>query len=160
MKNSAIISIFIIYFSFSGCCKKENENTAPQVDALVFGYFYGMCSGNNCVKIFKLTDSEVFVNASSKYPSVDSLYPESYMLLPPSKFNLVKDLKGYFPTALLQETKRVIGMPDAGDWGGFYIETIIQGQRRFWLLDKMKSNVPSQYHFFMDKMDEKIALLL
>ena len=27
-----------------------------------------------------------------------------------------------FPSALLDETEVVIGMPDAGDWGGLYIE--------------------------------------
>jgi hypothetical protein len=60
---------------------------------------------------------------------------------------------------LLNENHTVIGMPDAGDWGGFYVEYNFNGTRRFWILDKMKANVPSQYHDFIDSLNAKIYLL-
>jgi hypothetical protein len=31
--------------------------------------------------------------------------------------------------------------------------------RRYWLIDQMKSNVPVQYHEFIDKVNEKVNLL-
>jgi hypothetical protein len=71
----------------------------------------------------------------------------------------VEDLMDFFPQDLLNESDTVIGMPDAGDWGGFYIEYNFNGTRRFWILDKMKTNVPGKYHAFIDKLNEKIDLL-
>ena len=44
----------------------------------------------------------------------------------------------YFPTDLLKETERVIGQPDAGDWGELYVEYNLNGVRKFWLLDQKK----------------------
>jgi hypothetical protein len=64
-----------------------------------------------------------------------------------------------FPTDLLYETSTIIGQPDAGDWGGLYIEYSFDGVRKFWLLDKMTSNVPARYHDFIDDVNEKIAQL-
>jgi hypothetical protein len=36
-------------------------------------------------------------------------------------------LTKYFPTDLLNETEKVIGQPDAGDWGGLYVAYNING---------------------------------
>lgn len=75
------------------------------------------------------------------------------------KFIDANDLLNFFPSDLLLEPKTVIGQPDAGDWGGLYIEYNYNGTRKFWLLDQMKSNVPSKYHNFLDKVNEKIKLI-
>jgi len=40
-----------------------------------------------------------------------------------------KDLTKYFPTDLLKETERVIGQPDAGDWGELYVMYYFNGVR-------------------------------
>lgn len=60
---------------------------------------------------------------------------------------------------LLNEPSIVIGQPDAGDWGGFYIEYNFDGVRKFWLLDQMKRNVPNGYHDFLDQVNKKINQL-
>ena len=68
-------------------------------------------------------------------------------------------MTNYFPTDLLSEKDTVIGQPDAGDWGGLYLEYNFNGVRKFWLLDQKKDNVPTKYHDLIDKVNEKIALL-
>ena len=93
------------------------------------------------------------------YPVSTSFYDGNYKLLTQEQFNDVKDLSDFFPNDLLMESTTVIGQPDAGDWGGLYIEYNYNGTRKFWLLDKKKSNVPVKYHSFIDKVNEKIQLL-
>lgn len=41
--------------------------------------------------------------------------------------------------SLLKEKKTVIGQPDAGDWGGIYVEYNANGLRKLWLLDKKRA---------------------
>ena len=82
-----------------------------------------------------------------------------FIQLSQQKFIDTKDLTKYFPTDLLNETEKVIGQPDAGDWGGLYVEYNLNGIRKFWLLDQKKSNVPTKYHNFHDKINEKIGQL-
>jgi len=60
---------------------------------------------------------------------------------------------------LLDDHDTIIGQPDAGDWGGLYIEYNKDAVRRYWLLDQMKSNVPEYLYDFIDKVNEKIALI-
>lgn len=46
------------------------------------------------------------------------------------------------------------------DGGGLYIEYNVNGITKYWHLDKMKSEIPEKYHTFIDKVEEKISLLL
>lgn len=134
-------------------CKK-NKGTY-----LVFGHFYGMCAGEKCVEIFKLTDSKLYEDTQDKYPSRTDFYSASYKQLAQQQFEDTKDLIGFFPSDLLNETQTVFGQPDAADQGGLYIEYYKDGIHKFWMLDNNKNNVPSKYHSFMDKMREKIDKL-
>lgn len=68
-------------------------------------------------------------------------------------------MPAYFPNDLLDITEKVIGQPDAGDWGGLYIEYSRNEIRQFWLIDRNKSNVPSYLHGFIDKVNERIAMI-
>lgn len=75
------------------------------------------------------------------------------------KYDKAQNLIDFFPGKLLNESKKVIGQPDAGDWGGIYIEIKTGETHKFWLIDKMRSNVPKEYHAFLDKVEEKINLI-
>lgn len=35
-----------------------------------------------------------------------------------------------------------MGTPDAGDWGGVYLQRIIDGQSQWWVIDMMDNNLP------------------
>jgi hypothetical protein len=97
-------------------------------------------------------------DTTDQYPG-QQFYNGMFIALSQEKFELTKDLLDHFPQDLFSENDSIIGMPDAGDWGGYYIEYNDGIRHRSWLMDKMKSNVPTKYHSFMDQMDQKILLL-
>ena len=139
-------------------CKKDDVELSKS-DYIIFGHFYGECIGEQCVEIFRLEQEKLFEDTKDQYPNRNEFYDGNYIQLSQQKFNDTKDLTNYFPTDLLDETDTVIGQPDAGDWGGLYVEYNSVGVRKFWFLDQMKSNVPSKYHNFIDKVNEKINQL-
>ena len=157
MTRNILCTICITFFLLTSCKKDEVE--LSDSDYIVFGHFYGECLGEQCVKIFRLEKDKLFEDTKKQYPNRFNFYEGDYVQLSQQKFNDTKDLINYFPTDLLNESDTVIGQPDAGDWGGLYVEYNVDGVRKFWLLDQMKSNVPSKYHNFIDKVNEKIAQL-
>ena len=154
--NKIITTCLTIFLLTS--CNIDNVELSKS-DYIIFGHFYGECKGEQCVEIFRLEKDKLFEDNKDKYPNRNDFYNGNYVQLSQQKLNDNKDLINSFPTDLLTETNIVIGQPDAGDWGGLYIEYNFNGVRKFWLLDQMKSNVPVKYHNFIDKINEKIALL-
>ena len=152
-----IFALCLLTIAISSC-KKDNVISSTS-DYLIFGHFYGECSGEKCIEIFRLEQNQLFEDTKDVYPNSTSFYNGNYILLSQKKFIDASDLLNFFPSDLLLEPKTVIGQPDAGDWGGLYIEYNYNGTRKFWLLDQMKSNVPSKYHNFIDKVNEKIKML-
>jgi hypothetical protein len=144
-------------FLLTSCDKDDIE--LSNSDYIVFGHFYGECMGEQCVEIFRLEKEKLCEDTKDQYPNSNDFYSGNYVQLSQQKFDAIKDLTNSFPTDLLNETDIVIGQPDAGDWGGLYIEYNFNGVRKFWLLDQNKSNVPTKYHDFIDKVNEKIELL-
>ena len=153
-----ILSTICLTFFLLTSCKKDNVELSDS-DYIVFGHFFGMCMGEQCVEIFRLEKDKLFEDTKDQYPNGNNFYVGNYVQLSQQKFNETKDLTNNFPTDLLNEPDTVIGQPDAGDWGGLYVEYNFNGVRKFWLLDQMKSNVPTKYHDFIDKINEKIAQL-
>jgi hypothetical protein len=149
----------LILITCSSCHKEEDINKLSDSDYLIFGHYYGECFGEQCIEIYKLEENQVSEDTLDRYPGSSAFYEGEYKRLSVQKFDSVKDLIEYFPKALLNEKDTVIGMPDAGDWGGLYIEYKVKGVRRFWLIDQMKTNVPATYHGFIDKVNEKIGIL-
>jgi hypothetical protein len=128
-------------------------------DYIVFGDYYGMCIGSSCVDIYRLEKDRILADTKKQYPSRLTFYQGKYTELSNEKFLAVKDIVDYFPDELLSMKDTTIGQPDAGDWGGFYVEYNYNGKHRFWMLDKMKSNVPESLHAFIDKLNEKLNYL-
>ena len=60
------------------------------------------------------------------------------------------------PSELTKENEVVIGMPDAGDWGGIYLEIMEGSEKRFWLIDKMEYNLPDYLKPFVAKVNDAI----
>ncbi|MBK8954314.1 MAG: hypothetical protein IPM34_02000 [Saprospiraceae bacterium] len=136
-------------------CRKdctETENT----DYFIFGHFYGECEGEGCIEIYRVDNKNLYEDIKDEYPSSNQYYEGIYIQLSDQNFLETKDLINSFPQDLLNELKNVVGQPDAGDWGGLYFEYNFNGIRKFWLIDQMKRNIPSKYHDFVDKINEKI----
>jgi hypothetical protein len=158
MKLSILIKACLIVLILISCEKDDNTELSKS-DYITFGHFYGECMGEQCIEIFRLEKDILFEDNTDQYPNSAKFYIGNWVQQSQQKFDDTKDLIYYFPKELLNETDTVIGQPDAGDWGGLYVEYNFNGVRRFWLLDKMKSNIPTRYHNFIDKVNEKIAQL-
>lgn len=152
MKTYSFLFLFI--FILLGC-SSEDETNLNNDDYLIFGHFYGFCVGENCIEIFKLTNNTLYEDSNDNY----SIQPLNFEPLESTKFELVKDLMLYFPEKLLTENEDIIGCPDCADGGGLYIEYSKNGIVKHWKIDQMKMNVPTYLHAFMDKLNEKIALI-
>lgn len=150
----------MLAFGSVGCEKECDCAGTGEFEYMVFGHFYGECAGEGCVEIYKLTDAALYEDLTDVYPNSQTPYDGQYTLLSDAKFQLTKDLIYAFPEALYAEPNNVVGMPDAGDWGGIYVEMKFKnepGLTGFWLLDQMESNMPEAYNDFVDLINEKIA---
>lgn len=157
VKPSICLAAYLIMMLLISC--HADEAGLSKSGYIIFGHFYGECSGERCVEIFRLEQERLFEDTKDEYPNGGAFYEGNYVQLSQQKFESTKDLIGAFPTDLLYEKNTVLGQPDAGDWGGLYIEYNFNGVRKFWLVDQMKSNVPAKYHNFMAEVNEKITQL-
>jgi hypothetical protein len=158
MKKShfSILAIFIVVLCFSACSKEDSSSDS---DYLIFGHFYGECGGESCIEIYKIDENGLYEDQNDIYPINLNFYDGDFIKLPHHKYEEVKDLISYFPNGLFNESEIVIGSPDAGDWGGLYVEYNFDGKREFWLLDQLHQNVPHYLHAFIDEINYKISLI-
>lgn len=147
-----IFSLAILAIS---SCTKDDELELSQDDFLVFGHFYGECMGEQCVEIFKLTDSKLFEDINDNDLETDFNFIE----LVNGEFEQVKDLIDYFPNQLLSENDTTFGCPDCYDQGGLFIQYSESGNVKSWIIDQSQSSVPDYLHDFMDRVNEKINLI-
>ena len=139
-------------------CNNDDDVNLSEDTVLLFGQFYGFCGGPDCIQIFKLEENQLLEDSNDVYPT-DTPYNGNYTALSTAKFDLVKDLIDDFPADLLNETATTLGCPDCADQGGYYIEYGKDGNTQHWKIDTDRSNVPQYLHNFMDKIDEKIAII-
>jgi hypothetical protein len=158
MKLRLVFAGILLGMLFIASCKKEEE---PQKNEnyLIFGHFYGECIGETCIEIYCLEDSRLLEDQNDNYPSSQNFYVADFTALPNNDFLEVNDLMTFFPDTLLLIDDTVIGMPDAGDWGGFYVEYNFNGIRKFWLIDRVGSSIPASLHPFITEVENKIALI-
>jgi hypothetical protein len=143
----------------TACQTQDIKQESMSSDYIIFGHFYGECIGEQCVEIYKLTDNAIYEDTKDEYPSRDKAYNGNFELLENSVFEKVKDLRKEIPADLLTSTSTVIGQPDAGDWGGIYFEITDAGERRYWLIDKLETNIPEYLRPFVEKIEGKIELI-
>jgi hypothetical protein len=153
-----IVSICLFLFLLS--CQKEPQ--LQDTDFLIFGYFYGECIGEDCVKYFKLEPNELQQGLNEPYAS--TFFPLPYdgdfpTLRDQADFDAVNDLIDFLPVQLLEENGNIMGQPDAGDWGGYYVEWFTNGETYSWLIDTQQDNTPDYLHEFQDSLGAKLQLL-
>lgn len=140
-------------------CKKEKEPDG-QIEYIVFGHFYGECAGEQCIEIFKLNCCHIYEDTNDIYPDQVNQYSASYIELDSKKRDSVSFLLSHIPSSLIAEKQKVIGTPDAGDWGGIYFEIKYQDHPvQYWFIDQMKSNIPTYLYTFVDDINTAISKL-
>ncbi len=152
-----ILLVLLVSGILFSCWKKKDDDniTINDNDYLVFGHFYGECMGEECVETFKLTSSKLYEDILDDYSGQNLEFVE----LTNELFLQVNDLETFFPEQLLDETESVIGCPDCADGGGLYVLYSDNGNLRSWRIDQFQENVPTYLHSFMNKINEKIALI-
>lgn len=134
--------LLILLLTWS-CKKEEDAGMLIDDDYFSFGKFYGECIGDGCIAIYKIEDHKLYEDTLDQYPGNLNPYEGDYVALHDSLYQMVANLPATFPAALLDETSTVLGMPDAGDWGGYYVAVKHNNQIRFWLIDTMEDNLPA-----------------
>lgn len=151
--------LFLLPICFYTACTRHCDQYPAQMNYFMFGHFYGMCSGERCIEIYRIQDNAVHEDIIDQYPARDDFYQGNYVKLSQQYYQLVKDLPADFPPGLWAESNSVIGGPDQADGGGLYLEYNFNGMHRFWLIDNNKNHVPVAYHAFIDKVRDKISVL-
>ena len=149
----------LFFLILTACTSTKVDPMLNEAEGITFGHFYGECGGEGCVEIYKLTDTALYEDSKDQYPSSLQAYEGDFRPLDNASFEKVKGLANEIPEALLKINDVVIGQPDAGDWGGIYLEINKDGQRRFWLIDKMDANIPENLRPFVANIEEKIAMI-
>lgn len=150
-----ILGILTIGILLSCNSDDDNEININEQNFLIFGHFYGECDGEECIETFKLTDKSLFEDTVDDYNGQNMEFIE----LENDAFEKVKNLTDYFPNQLLNQNETVFGCPDCADGGGLFIQYSENGNVKSWRIDQVKANVPNYLHNFMDKVNEKIALI-
>ncbi len=152
-----VCALFCLFGLFA--CEPDDEAVLTP-DYLVFGQYYGECAGGEiCVEIYKLADKSLYEDTNDLYPNPNKRYTGNYVLQDAAQYEKVKDLIKAVPAKLLKEETTVIGQPDAGDWGGYYIEVRKKRVRKFYLIDTKQENIPPYLHLFTDKVKASIRQL-
>ena len=153
------ISLFFITFLLSVSCAEQKVQPEDENAYILFGHFYGFCMGEQCIEIFKLTDSELFEDLKDQYPSSQEFYIGDYKKLDQEKFELVKSLKNNIPFELTQEKNHRIGTPDVTDGGGVYFAIVNERGTKYWLIDQFDQNIPVYLKPFKDQINQSISLI-
>jgi hypothetical protein len=153
MKKGFTLLMAIVILT--SCNKDEDSITINEQNFLVFGHFYGMCGGEECVETYKLTDLKLYEDILDDYSGQNLDFVE----LDNETFEQINDLVDFFPNQLLSESETVFGCPDCADGGGLYIQYSDNGNLKSWRIDQMQENVPSYLHSFMDQVNEAIVLI-
>jgi hypothetical protein len=155
-------SILLIFLSafLLGSCVNQDIQKLPAPVYLVFGDYYGKCD-SDCVHLYKLEGGALYEDTSMRYTKeVDPASSASITAKRSQEdYEKVKDLRDAFPQKLMEEPGSTIGQPDAGDWGGYYVEYMDGDEWGYWYIDKMQSNLPEYLRPFAQKMEEAIQAL-
>ncbi len=159
MKNNIII-VLVALLAFTGMsCEKDANCIEKETYFMVFGHFYGECAGEGCVEIYKVANEKLYEETSNQYPGDEFYKFQEFETLSDTKYELVKDLENNVPEELWNETQTVLGIPDGGDWGGAYFEISSTRGHRYILLDQLDANMNAVYNAFVDRINEKIAII-
>jgi len=151
MKRLLLISLVLLML-FS--CKKSDDELKHD-DYLIFGHFYGFCVGEECVEMYKITESKLYEDSKDLY-SLDAF---DFVELPAEKFDLVSDLTAELPQNLIESPDSTFGCPDCADQGGIYIEYRKNDVVQKWKIDNDNTPLPGYLQEFKAKVKTKIELI-
>jgi len=173
MKNFKLylLAVFVILL-FNSCENEEDilvdtptdteilaRNSNPLANrgpTITFGRYYGKCQGNQCVEIFRLIENTLLEDTVDNYPVLGSMYQGKFTSFKGSDRVETVRILPEFPIELLNSKRTVFGTPDAGDWGGIYLEYQDAGVHRYWLVDLETSNINKSLRPYVELIDKTV----
>jgi hypothetical protein len=149
-------TLIVLSTLFIMSCSKEGKGLSASDDYLIFGKYFGLCMGEECVETYKLTSTQLFEDREDTY------FPPGeydFELLSEELFEKVKDLKDQFPSRLLDEESQTFGCPNCYDQGEYFIEIPYNGETKSWRVDTNLDDIPTYLHEFVRHIDESISAL-
>lgn len=151
MKKTSWFYLFAFIIVAAAGCQHENDNSpSATLDYFIFGHYFGECGGEQCVEVFIIQNDKLYEDTLDDYPGIADFEDRQLVLLDNAAYAIAAGLPNQMPDELWDETETTIGMPDAGDWGGIYVEVKRDGETRYWLIDHMDNNIPEYLHPFTD----------
>lgn len=154
MKNISILALVVLFLLSSAMSCEKDEIQKLETDAtLIFGLVYGFCQGD-CAQLFKLEGDNLYED-----DGIDRLQAEQPLLfketpLSSADYNLAISLRSDFPESLLNNQDTIIGIPNAYDQGGIYIEYKDDEIDRFWMLDTNLDALPEDLRPYADRVKD------
>ena len=139
----AIVTLVLL-----SCNKEENPPPLEQDFTLIFGTHYGFCFGE-CVTLYKLENGLLYIDDMDRLTETLTFETDPLTL---DKAEIAKPLLDLFPKELFKE-KEVIGIPDAHDQGGFFIQHIQGDQIAQWNIDTIKDRLPSYLQDYITEVE-------
>lgn len=167
MGKIKILMLVVVSLLLTNSCYDDEGVTSVESGAkiakqkgvtLKFGRYFGKCQGNLCVEIFMLQENKLREDISDTYPLSNQFYKGVFVPVKGVSNISTEELLLEFPIKLL-ETKATynrIGMPDAGDWGGIYVEYEDYEHHKQFLIDLNTNNIPKYLKSYVYLIDEKI----
>ena len=152
MKNISILALAAIFLLSSAMsCEKDEIQELENDATLIFGLVYGFCQGD-CAQLFKLEGDNLYED-----DGIDRLQAEQTLLFketPRSStdYDLAAVLRSDFPENLINNPDTIIGIPNAYDQGGIYIEYKDGETDRFWMLDTNLDALPENLRPYADRV--------
>jgi len=135
-----------------------SENSGP---ILIFGRYYGRCLAESCIEIFWTDGNNLLEDTVDAYPSSTSFYNGKFTRFMGSEEINTEKILSNIPSSLFltKSSFNVVGTPDAGDWGGIYLQYKNGDLQKQWLVDINTRNIPKElrnYILDINKTVDKI----
>ncbi|WP_276498738.1 hypothetical protein [Pontibacter litorisediminis] len=133
------------------------QKTPTQDSYLIFGRFYKDCVGGECMKLYKLENNSLyeFLEDSTNYPSFNQFHTGDFRKLSQEKYNRISTLAASIPQELLEIKSGFVGKTDH-NWSGYYIEYAKGGERKFWIFDEARRDVPPAYLPLLNEIEKSL----
>jgi hypothetical protein len=155
MKKLFFLILIVMTIFITACNNDEAENST---DYIIFGYSYGECQGEDCIKYFKVDQKGVYEYDDNCLPTlISSCVDTNPTKLSDDKFDIAITLFNNFPTDLYDESGGTLGCPDCHDQGALYLQISSEDDGlKDWNIDQDKNAIPTYLHTYVDKINEVI----
>lgn len=159
MKANRIYFVLIVLLSLLASSFADKKVSEP--DYFVFGLLYGQCKSGECIKVYKIENSNLLLykEDTTHYPSFNTFHSGTFKELSKDKYQQVRMIPSKIPQQLLQTQSGTIGTFDEVKQDKLYFEYSENGVKKFWVIDSNKKNLPAYLHAFIDDIDRTIKLL-